>query len=58
MACGSLLKLVATASAAPVPEAEQGVDIQANRALKNAPKMCLLQCRCVRCMRVDQPVVV
>lgn len=58
MSCGSLLKLVATASASPGPEAEQGVGIQANRALRNARKMCLLQCRCVRCMRVDKPVVV
>ncbi|KFY33614.1 hypothetical protein V494_07468 [Pseudogymnoascus sp. VKM F-4513 (FW-928)] len=43
MACGSLLKLLATASAAPVPEAEQSVDIQANRALRNAPKLRLSQ---------------
>jgi hypothetical protein len=42
MACGSLLKLLTTASAAPVPEAEQGVDIDANRALKKAPKLLLL----------------
>jgi hypothetical protein len=58
MACGSLSKLLTTASAAPVPEAGQGVGIQANRAMRNAPKMRLLQCSSVRCMRVDKPVVV